>query len=1059
MKKNKNKKLSLIWSEFGVIKKKIPKKIAVQVKDNKYTFEDIYINSKKLSLFLENADRKHIALLFNHGVEMIIAMLAVLKKGFTYIPVDPRLPVNRIQEILIDCEASLLIADSHNINIAYTLNSDVDVIQYTLETTSIFKRKTVKKSVFKVTKTSRKLAYILYTSGSTGIPKGVMQSEDGLLRHIRSYSRSLGITARDNLTLFSAYTFDASIMDIYAAILSGATLFPFDMRKNDITSIPKYLIENKITILHMVPTLFRSFISDINKNHIFKHLRYIVLGGEEVVKSDVLAFRKKFSSQTVLINGYGPTECTVALQYFVKSSDEFAKDKKVPIGIPLQGISYDLLYKNNNKRIGEIILKGKAIALGYWGNTELSKQSFAKCQKTGVNIFHTGDYGYIDKLGNLVCIGRNDNQLKINGCKVNLTEIESILRNNNHVVDAIVVVVTERLNRKIIISFVKLVKKINDYQKKLIQHLNKHLPHYTFPLKVISVDNFPLTLSGKVDRKELIKIYKKNKTTYTQSDKLTCNEKLVSDIYQDVLKIENPPSNKTVNQLGGDSIDMIKIIMKIQEKFNINISLDEFNLNPTVLEVSNFIKQKLTLSENNTKNKIAKKNNILPLSQSQLRYWYRVKNGLPVEALNLIYQINIEGNLNLSIFNNAINYLVSRHDVLRTYFVDNKNEPCQVTVKNLDVKIHFNDISELNFDIQNNQLKDHISCFKSYKFGLDKAPLFTGMIFKLNSTSFLFIYVFHHLITDGWSNDIFLQELLLVYDRLKKNTTMVGLKEAVQYREYVFWEKRDFNKNINVFNKKMNFWREMFDVFCSPEKREIKIVNNDLVSLYTLGINSRMNRNIVDYSLVNNISQFVIYLSLFKFVIYFCTQKQTVCVTTDVTTRELYRFEKTLGLFTNIVPILTKLSPLQTIEHNIMKINQQYLLCYNNRVPFPMLFNNLFPGELKAYDEIFPVAFIFQGSYGDELVSDNLRISKLELLNKYTTRDLIFEVDNADYNSKINIYYKSEKYSVDAIKRIAKLFEAVSQFFDDMLKFKLVDAAKHLTEKNMSKCQASELYF
>lgn len=1051
---NKIRKKNSVWECFSAMKEKFPHKLAIKTHLDDITYLEFYNRVAELSEYLENREIKKIALLFNQGLDAIITMFAALKSHITYIPLDPRLQDHRIKEVLDDSGSMHLIVDHYNLPKIISTDKDLEIHTYNNRVISLQRKRLSK--LFPLDDT-KDIAYILYTSGSTGTPKGVMQTQDNILRHVFNYSKALSINFNDNLSLFSMYTFDAAVMDIYTALLNGATLYPFDLRNDDVSSISKYLNKNRITILHMVPTLFRYLTNVIKKVELLKNVRYVVLGGEEVTISDCIVFRKKFGPNAVMINGYGPTECTVAFQYFItRQNMHNLKEKKVPIGRPLEGISFFLQYEGKQKKAGEIVLRGQAIARGYWNAPELSNASFKQCKETGENVFYTGDYGYVNKDGNLVYLGRKDKQLKINGYKVHLSEIESLTRSYSRVSNAVAISVKNKKNKISIVVFITSRVWCDDDTEKLKKKLQRDLPYYAQPSTIIPLDIFPMTLSGKIDRRALIKQHQVCNTSVSEKNKLlTEYESIVLKIYRKILSIKDAKLSitRSITELGGDSISILQILMLIQKKFSINLTFDELFRNSSISSLSGYIEKKIINEQTKWSSILAQKDNSSDcffLSQSQLRYWYRIKGGLPSAALNVGYSIKIQGVLDIDLFRKSLNLLVRRHDVFKVNFFEKNNIPYQYLKNRKSLSIDVHVLKNKNQGDKKNYLKMLSDEMIHHNFELNDEHLFKMKILKIGKNKHVFIYVLHHLIVDGWSSDILLNELWTIYVSLKENKKYSLLKPIVQYKDYINWERTYYN-NVN-HEKKLFFWKMRFKS-ASLEKdiKRISKHDNAKIATHSFVINTKEKKALVNYAFVNKMTYFLIHWIICNLTLYAFLNKKNLCITVDITTRDYYKFEKTIGLFTNVLPLPVVLNPNLSINENNIILYELYIECYEKRIPFPILMDNLFPDLLLHYDELFPIAFVFQSDYKIKEKSNfSLKLQKEELVNSLAIRDLIFEVIDAK-STAMNIYYNKNKYQKCDIIQLEKIYQKITKIFSipAMLKeMKLNELLLKSTEKN-----------
>ena len=298
-----------------------------------------------------------------------------------------------------------------------------------------------------------RLAYILYTSGSTGEPKGVMQNHRNVLHFIRVYTNNLHLNAGDRLTLLSSYCFDASVMDIYGALLNGATLYPIDLKQDGLAGLAQQITDQQITVFHSTPTVYRYFLGALSEppsvsagpgalqRYRFPKVRLVVLGGEKVVKSDVELYQQHFADHCLFVNGLGPTEATVTLQNFIDKQTRLAGDS-VPVGLPVDDTEVLLLNKAGkpSEVSGEIAIKSAHVALGYWRNVEATSRAFStNGSGPEVRIYRTGDMGRRLPDGSIKFEGRKDYQIKIRGFRVELGEIEATLGQHPLVREGVVV--------------------------------------------------------------------------------------------------------------------------------------------------------------------------------------------------------------------------------------------------------------------------------------------------------------------------------------------------------------------------------------------------------------------------------------------------------------------------------------------------------------------------------------------------------------------------------------------------------------------------------------------
>jgi non-ribosomal peptide synthetase component F len=313
--------------------KSYPDNIAVKTRKYEWTYEELNLEANRIAkrVLTECGDKEErIALLFGHDAPMIASLFGALKAGKTYVPLDPSYPVERLAYILEDSNACAVLTDSINVDLAEALTREKVQLINIDDKQSAQSFENVEVSV-----TPDALAYILYTSGSTGLPKGVMQNHRNVMHFIRVYTNNLHISEDDRLTLISSYSFDGAIMDIFGALLNGSTLYPINIKEETSESIFQWLIDQEITLYHSTPTVYRYILSSLDIQKKFPKIRLVVLGGEEVFRQDVELYKKHFEPDSIFINGLGPSESTVTLQYLINGHTEISRTA-VPVGYPVE---------------------------------------------------------------------------------------------------------------------------------------------------------------------------------------------------------------------------------------------------------------------------------------------------------------------------------------------------------------------------------------------------------------------------------------------------------------------------------------------------------------------------------------------------------------------------------------------------------------------------------------------------------------------------------------------------------------------------------------------------
>lgn len=584
---NKNEttynKEETIISLFEKQVKKTPNNQALQFKDTVLTYAQLY---KQVCKFANHLRKKGIhkntpvVLLINRTLEMVIAMLATLKAGGYYIAIDPYWPADRTNFIIQNSNSNFLITSEK-----YVANYEDKMNCILVETISKLKDS----SVLENETTPEDLAYILYTSGSTGQPKGTLITNKNVVGLLNSTNHIFKQTEQDIWTLFHTYTFDFSTWEIYGSLLYGCKLIVIP---KEITTNPKeffnLVIREKVTILNQTPAYFYKV---IEQEKLFSlspedvSLRYIILGGEAVQAKPLKYFKNKYPNITIY-NGYGPTETTVfAIMGEITKEDIFGDS--IYIGKPISNYQIHILDKNLKPLPigveGEICISGVGVCNGYFKKPDLTKEKFLHTRKYGL-LYKSGDVGYFCPDGRIRYIGRNDNQIKIRGFRIELDEIQKQILNCDHVKKAVVVPVDNNNFTKSLVAFFEADKP--DITADVLEEIKKHLTSYMIP-KLYQIDEFPINNNGKIDTKLLISTVYENNAHTVVVEPENETEKELLDILKSLTNIQCiSTQDDFFEDLGLDSLNVMDFATKLSKY---QIEIQDINNYTTIQKLANKI--------------------------------------------------------------------------------------------------------------------------------------------------------------------------------------------------------------------------------------------------------------------------------------------------------------------------------------------------------------------------------------------------------------------------------------------------------------------------------------
>ncbi len=585
---------SSIAEQFARVVRQVPDACAILDQDASWTYAELDEQSDRLAaavLDTDSADHGPVLLLFDRVPRAIVAMLACIKIGRPYVPLSPSNPQARIHHIRDDSGGTLLLTETSCGALAREISSSSLPV---LDTQAVSATDVALGPVQAIPADAP--VWILYTSGSTGLPKGVVQTHRNILHYVLNYTGGLELSSDDRIALLFSTTSNAANHEIFSALLNGAMICPFDIRQHGISTLAEWLEQTEITICSCVPTLFRSFVENLSVAHSFPSLRYIKLVGEPVYQRDLEAFRAHFTDVCSFINRLGSTE-TGTIRWSFADTRTKVDGVNVPVGFPVPGNEISLLDDAGHPipigEAGEIVVQSRYLSPGYWRRPDLTKKVFFG--EGDHRCYRTGDVGLMLPEGCLVHLGRQDTQIKVRGYRIEAGEIEAALLGHPSVKDVIVIAREDRPDDLRLIAYYT-VEQIQAAPtvSELRRHLAGRLPDYMVPNAFVLLLKFPLAPNGKIDRSALPPLGTKRPrldTTYVAP--VTPIEKEIASLWKKLLHLEAVGIHDSFFELGGHSLLATQLLMQIQDVFGIALGLRLLFDSPSIKALAEHVLEKM----------------------------------------------------------------------------------------------------------------------------------------------------------------------------------------------------------------------------------------------------------------------------------------------------------------------------------------------------------------------------------------------------------------------------------------------------------------------------------
>ncbi len=576
-----------ISERFEYIVWNFPGHEAVRFKGKSISYAELNEQANRLSHAIISKiddDPAQIAIFLEQGILQIVTLLAVLKAGKAYVPLDTSFPAERNMHMLKNAQCSLLISNNLNLSQAREFTRNIKLIN--ADDINDFPSNDPS---LKISPDDNSM--ILYTSGSTGKPKGVCHTHKTILQYIKRFTEVIEIKPQDRFSHFFSLSFSAHTMQILTSLLNGTTLCIFDLKSGNFTDFSKWIASEEITISLMIPSVLRHFLATLRKNTQFPKLRLLLIGGETLYRNDVEKARQYLKKKAVIMNIYASTETHFARVYKIMHNT-IIKSNVVPIGYEVQGVEMTITDEEGNRKdpnkIGEIRIKSPYIASGYWNLPKQTSTDFLIDQKNpDTRIFKSSDLGYKQSDGCIVHIGRSDSMVKLRGYRIDLGEIENVLIENKDVKEVIVLVKENPYGTKHIVAYIvpKGDKDPDLYYLKLA--VLRMLPEYMVPSYFVKLETLPKNEIGKIDKKAIPDPdWNKMETDKDVIQPKTAVEEELREIFERILEVHPISITDNILELGADSLRLFVAFDEIEKKYGKKLNIDVIVETPTIEKIS-----------------------------------------------------------------------------------------------------------------------------------------------------------------------------------------------------------------------------------------------------------------------------------------------------------------------------------------------------------------------------------------------------------------------------------------------------------------------------------------
>jgi len=1008
-------------------------KLAIRTESNSYSyidFQNVTINFAKQLLDVGCANEGFIGVYLERSFEMVLGIFGILRIGSAYVPADPNNPSKR---------TSLLYK---NLNIKYVVTSKgfkakIEEMGFVAIVPELGFE--TPQHVIGTYVSPNSTAYILFTSGSTGEPKGVVVSHNSVVNLVTYIQDRYPLLEGEKVLLKSPYTFDGSVWELFGWIMMGGTLCicnPGD-EKNP-RNLASLIAKEQINFLFFVPSMLSVFIDyiDSQKDSInLSSLKWVSVGGEVLTPTLVKHFYKALKNpQLGLINVYGPTETTVyATTYLCDPTKEYTK---LPIGEVVTG---DYIYILDSDLIqvtpgteGEICIGGVGVAKGYFNSENYTNEKFITDPVTGTGkVYRTGDIGKQLPNGLYDFVGRKDFQVKLRGQRIELGEIENALQQIEGVLECVVLFAKDRNKDDSLIAYLRTItdnsSQIAEFQLAephfadyIRAALMEFIPKYMVPSEIILCSRFPLNHNGKIDRSALPPISSlidlAPKVGFQPQSK---DEETIYSIWKRILSRDSIAPDEDFFQAGGHSLKAIQVITEIIKSFDLEIPLSLFYNKLTLPLICSYIADNVNFNkiEPDYKSKTKSENNSFSLTPVQTEMW--VMNSFDPSGLthNIQIEFTIEGKFDLEQFLAAFNQTIKSEDSFRSIFPFNGTEPVQQVLDSVVFEMPFCDLSYLEMIQKDEKYAEIIYRNGHVLFDFNKLPLFSLFLVKWENDSYRLLMAIHHIIFDGWSLSLFMQRVLLRYNGKEPQ------KGLYTNGDYSHWLKAHYTEH--GYDKEFLYWEKALqhipNRLALPTKAGADFSKAGMFGKrHWWSLPEKLTSQIDSFAISQNTTPFVVLMGAFQIVLAKHANQREIVVGTPFANRQHPMTAELLGYYTNMVSIPSVIGEGDTYSDFIARCNDTSIGSFSNAMlPFGELVKKLGlkfePGAYPIYQAI----FVLQNWPHQPTENAGFRFTQKEIGNETSKMDLLLNVEKCDETYKCWLEYDTQLFDKQFIATLA----------------------------------------
>jgi amino acid adenylation domain-containing protein/non-ribosomal peptide synthase protein (TIGR01720 family) len=979
-----------------------PHQIAITFEQTSWTYQQLNQHINQLAHYLLQSGvstGSRVGVCLERSLSMVVTLLAVLKTGAAYVPIDPTYPVDRITFVLKDAQVSHLITCSQ-------WDVDATIIDLEASQDKISQQSTQNPQV---TFNLAQLAYIIYTSGSTGTPKGVQVQHCGLVNVLTDLQHRFQITSRDRLLAVTTIAFDIAVLELFLPLMAGAEVILASRETAiDAEQLAIALETDQITLMQATPATWRMLIAQGWQG---SRSLQIFCGGE-ALSSDLakeLLLRGK-----ALWNLYGPTETTIwSAAHRLESGDA------VSIGQPISNTHFYVLDDALNLLpigvSGQLYIGGAGVAQGYWQRPDLTSERFI--ESSYGRIYQTGDRVRWRSDGTLEYLGRNDHQVKLRGYRIELGEIEVVLQQYPTIAQAVVILQAEQL--------VAYTAPIGNREAELRQFLAKKLPGYMIPAMFVELDQMPLTPNGKLDRRALPTFELQSRQSEIVEPR-TAIEKALVEIWTALLKRSPISVTDDFFELGGHSLLATQVVSQIRQRLEIELPLRDL-FEASRLEALAQVLE--TIQKRSSKILPNPNRDSYPLSFAQQRLWVLAQLEPDSPFYNIPLTVRVRGTLDPAILQRSFSQVIQRHHVLRSRFKTHEGQAVQVIAEaTLDLSVI--DLSERSEPERSRRIEKLIKAEAQHPFDIANDLLIRVHHIQIQKDDQFILVTLHHIVADAWSMGVLVQEVAQLYQSYQQNIAPSLPELSIQYADFAAWQQEQIQGEI--LHQHLNYWHRQLSgapvLLELPTDRLRPAIQTFQGAVLRFLLPPELSNQVKQLSQKSGNTTFMILLAAFNILLHRYTGSKNIVVGSPIANRTHAETESLIGCFTNTLALHTSLAGDPSAEEVLQQVRDVALGAYAHQdLPFEQVIDALQIERSLSHTPLFQVMLVLQNTPLPEFSADHLQWNVLEVDSGTAKFDITLTFTETELGLQGKAEYNTDLFDQSTISRLCDHFSNILQ--------------------------------